>query len=468
MSFNSVYFVFAFLPVSLLLYFIFPKKLRRIPLIVSGLVFYAWGDPIYIVLLLFAVLFNYFVGLQMKACDESENDGLRRLAFVTGVIVNVAVLLFFKYWDNAASAIYNLTGLRIISSGMASPLGVSFYTFTVLSYLIDVYRRKAPAETNILDMAVYVSFFPKVSMGPIVRYEQMHEQLKDHPTSLSDLGDGVHLFIRGLIKKVLLADNLGTAFTAISGMSSMAAGTAWLGMIFYSLQLFFDFSGYSDMAIGMARMFGFRFDKNFDHPYCSGSISEFWRRWHISLGAWFREYIYIPLGGNRCSAGRVAFNLMVVWVLTGIWHGSTLNFLFWGVYHGIFILIERFIFRGGYERIPKWLRVLPTCLIVFFGWVMFFSPSMSSALAYYAQMFGAGGMGFIDSTTVYYFSSNFVLLAAAVICSSPLITNIRDRMVCGRSRAGAIIFAVLYLVLFILCIAFMMNSTYSTFLYAQF
>ena len=467
MVFNSVWFVFVFLPLSLLLYYLFPKKLRRIPLLLTSLVFYAWGDPKALVLLLFAVLFNYLVGLQMRTCDASGREGLRRMAFITGVIVDVAVLLFFKYWDSGAEALYARTGVRVLSGGLASPLGVSFYTFTVLSYLIDVYRRSAPAETNLLDMAVYVSFFPKISMGPIVRYEEIQDQLKRRETSLSDVGVGVHRFLRGLIKKVLLADNLGVAFSAISGMSSMASATAWLGMIFYSLQLFFDFSGYSDMAIGMARMFGFRFAKNFDHPYCSGSVSEFLRRWHISLGAWFREYIYIPLGGNRRRPGRVAFNLLVVWVLTGIWHGSTLNFLCWGLYHGLFVLLERFVLGDAWERIPKPLRVLPTCLVVFFGWVMFFSGSMPEALAYYAQMFGGSHRGFFDGTTAYYLRTNLVLLVAAVLCSSPLVSRWREKLVTG-SRLGTYLCAGAYSVLFVLAVAFMMSSTYSAFLYAQF
>lgn len=468
MSFSSVFFLFAFLPISLILYFITPKRFKTATLVLISLVFYAWGTPQYIVLMLFSVVFNYISGLEIDHYLSEERFTGARVTMIIAVIVNILLLGFFKYYGFLISNINALTGLHIHYTELPLPLGISFFTFTVLSYIFDVYYERTYAQKNFLAFAAYVTFFPKVISGPIVQYADMEQQLQERIMVPAKFGAGINLFLVGLAKKVLIADNLGVAFGAISGMENMSAATAWLGMIFYSLELYFDFSGYSDMAIGLAKLFGFNLDKNFNYPYLSTSISDFWRRWHISLGAWFREYVYIPLGGNRCSTGKVVRNLAVVWLLTGLWHGASWNFILWGVYHGAFVMLERFVLKDFLEKVPKPIRVFLTVFLVFFGWVLFFSPSLGSALHYYGQMFGAGHLGFIDATAKYYFSSNLLLLLISIIGCGPIVQRLHQRLCYWKGGALSYISLAAYGILLILCVAYMMNATYSSFLYFQF
>ena len=468
MSFSSVFFLFAFLPISLILYFITPKRFKTATLVLISLVFYAWGTPQYIVLMLFSVVFNYISGLEIDHYLSEERFTGARVTMIIAVIVNILLLGFFKYYGFLISNINALTGLHIHYTELPLPLGISFFTFTVLSYIFDVYYERTYAQKNFLTFAAYVTFFPKVISGPIVQYADMEQQLQERIMVPAKFGAGINLFLVGLAKKVLIADNLGVAFGAISGMENMSAATAWLGMIFYSLELYFDFSGYSDMAIGLAKLFGFNLDKNFNYPYLSTSISDFWRRWHISLGAWFREYVYIPLGGNRCSTGKVVRNLAVVWLLTGLWHGASWNFILWGVYHGAFVMLERFVLKDFLEKVPKPIRVFLTVFLVFFGWVLFFSPSLGSALHYYGQMFGAGHLGFIDATAKYYFSSNLLLLLISIIGCGPIVQRLHQRLCYWKGGALSYISLAAYGILLILCVAYMMNATYSSFLYFQF
>ncbi len=468
MAFNSLFFIFAFLPISLILYFITPKRLKTAVLVLISLVFYAWGTPQYIVLMLFSVVFNYCTGLEIDHYLSQERYTGAKVTMILAVIVNLLLLGFFKYYGFLIDSINAVTGLHLHYTELPLPLGISFYTFTVLSYILDVYNEKAPAQTNFLNCAAYVTFFPKVISGPIVQYHDMDEQLSERVMAPAKFGAGVNLFLVGLAKKVLIADNLGVAFGAISGLESMSVVTAWLGMIFYSLELYFDFSGYSDMAIGLAKMFGFNFDKNFNYPYLSHSISEFWRRWHISLGAWFREYVYIPLGGNRCSTAKVVRNLAIVWLLTGLWHGAAWNFILWGLYHGAFVMLERFVLKDFLEKIPKPIRIFGTVLLVFFGWVLFFSPSLGSALHYYGQMFGAGHMGFLDATAKYYLSGNVWLLLIAIIGCGPIVQRLHQRLCYWKGGAFRYISLAAYAIALILCVAYLLGTTYSSFLYFQF
>ena len=468
MTFNSVFFLFAFLPISLILYFITPKRFKTATLVLISLVFYAWGTPQYIVLMLFSVVFNYISGLEIDHYLSEERFTGAKVTMVIAVVVNLLLLGFFKYYGFLISNINALTGLHIRYTELPLPLGLSFFTFTVLSYIFDVYNERTYAQKNFLNFAAYVTFFPKVISGPIVQYADMEQQLLKRDMVPAKFGAGINLFLVGLAKKVLIADNLGVAFGAISGMSSMSVATAWLGMIFYSLELYFDFSGYSDMAIGLAKLFGFNLDKNFDYPYLSTSISDFWRRWHISLGAWFREYVYIPLGGNRCSTGKVVRNLAIVWLLTGLWHGASWNFILWGVYHGAFVILERFVLKDFLEKIPKPIRVFLTVFFVFFGWVLFFSPSLGSAIHYYGQMFGAGHLGFIDATAKYYFSGNLLLLLISIIGCGPIVQRLHQRLCYWKGGIFSYISLAAYGVLLILCVAYLMNATYSSFLYLQF
>ena len=468
MTFNTILFLFTFLPISLIVYYVFPKRFRNIPLVLLSLVFYAWGNPTYLLLMAFSVLFNYVTGLQLDAYRQQERTTGAKTAMISAVVVNLLVLGFFKYYGFLISTINSITGLSLHAPDLPLPLGISFFTFSVLSYVFDVYRGRAEVQKNFLDFTLYVTFFPKVTSGPIVQYQDMAAQLRDRSMAPAKFGAGISLFLVGLGKKVLIADNLGATFSAISGLSAMSAGTAWLGMILYSLQLYFDFSGYSDMAIGLAKCFGFDFAKNFDYPYLSTSISEFWRRWHISLGAWFRDYVYIPLGGNRCSKRRQLINLAVVWLLTGLWHGSAWNFVLWGVYHGIFVILEKFVLKDFLPKIPKTLRIFITVLLVFFGWVLFFSPSLMGAIHYYGQMFGAGHMGLFDGTFRYYFFGSLRLLIVAFIGCGPLVHRIHQRLCYFKGGKLTYVSVALFVLLLVLCVAYMMSATYSSFLYVQF
>lgn len=450
MSFSTISFLFAFLPVSLLLYFVLPRRIRPAALILLSLVFYAWGDVKNLPVLLFSVLFNYLSGVEIGGWLRRENRGMARAAMWVAVGVNLAVLALYKYVTRAM------------------PMGISFFTFSALSYVLDVYHGRAEGERNILRVGLYMTFFPKLISGPIVRYADFRAQLDGVRVRKEDVFAGAELFLVGLFKKVLLADTLGRLFAAVHGLDGMAAGTAWMGMIFYSLQLYFDFSGYSDMAIGLGRVFGYRMEKNFDYPYLSANVSEFWRRWHISLGAWFREYVYIPLGGNRKGAGKQLRNLLIVWVLTGIWHGSTLNFLVWGLWHGAFILLERFVIRDRLDAVPRPIRVLVCDLIVFVGWVFFFSPSLGGALAYLGQMFGGGGLGFWDATASYYLRNALLPLLAAVLFSGPLPRTLQENLTSRAPQTAGAAFLAVYGALLLFSVAAMVNATYSSFLYFQF
>lgn len=468
MSLNSIFFIFLFLPISLILYYIIPKRFRSIPLVVCSLVFYAWGTPEYLILIVFSVLFNYITGIEIDELLEQERWTASTVTLVIGIVVNLLILGFYKYYGFIVSNINAVSGLDLNTPDLPLPLGLSFYTFTVLSYIIDVYNDRTAPQKNLLDFTVYVTFFPKIISGPIVQYADMEKQLKERTMTPAKFGAGINMFIVGLAKKVIIADNLGSIFSAISGMETMSIGTAWLGMILYSLQLYYDFSGYSDMAIGISKLFGFDIEKNFDHPYLSSSISEFWRRWHISLGSWFREYVYISLGGNRCVKWKQIRNLLVVWLLTGLWHGSSWNFIVWGLYHGAFVLLEKFVLKNYLPRIPKPIRIFGTVLVAFFGWVLFFSPSLSSALHYFGQMFGAGHMGFLDATAMYYFKNAFVLLVMAFMGCGGLVQRVHQQLAYRKGGRITYVSIACYIVLLVISVAYLLSATYTSFLYVQF
>ena len=435
MAFSTLVFPFVFLPVSLILYFVLPKRLKNAALVVCSLVFFAWGTPEYLVLMVLDIAFHYFAGRELALQKARGRSG--RFVLVSSVLVNLLLLGFFKYY------------------------GFLVDNLNALSYLFDVYRDRAPAARNVLDFSLYVTFFPKLVSGPIVQYAEMEPQLRDHPVTREGFGSGARLFLIGLAKKVLLANTLGTTFYALSAlpMAQLSTLSAWLGAVCYALMLYFDFSGYSDMAIGLASMFGFRFGKNFDYPYVSQSITEFWRRWHISLGAWFRDYVYIPCGGSRAGTVRTIANLLLVWLLTGIWHGANWTFLLWGVYYGILLLLEKFVLRRVLEHLPGLLRHVLTLLLVLIGWVFFFSSSPAAA-------FGSGS-ALVDATAKYYLAGCWPLLLVGAIGSFPVVSHVGTNLL-RRNKAWQAFSVVLFLALLLLCIALMMNDTYSTFLYFQF
>ena len=401
MAFNDLSFVFLFFPAVLLIHWAVPAVLKNTVLLIFSLIFFAWGSPTYVLLMILLIVFNYFSGMQIAAQKQEGNEKYAKFALISAVVADLLLLGFFKYWGFLLDNINGLLGTSLAAPQAPMPLGVSFFTFSLLSYLYDVYRDKAPAVENIIDFSLFVTFFPKLVSGPIVQYSAFQKQLKDRTCNALKFGKGCRMFLVGLAKKVLLSNMIGTTFYAVTAlpMDQVSLVTAWLGAVSYALMLYFDFSGYSDMAIGLAAMFGFHFDANFNYPYMSKSISEFWRRWHISLGTFFREYVYIPMGGNRVSRPRQLFNLFVVWGLTGLWHGAEMNFVVWGLYYFALIALERFVLRRFLDRLPSLLRIVGTYVLVLVGWVIFYFVDFAQLTLYLRSLIGLGQSGLLPLYT---------------------------------------------------------------------
>ena len=462
MVFSSIFFIFCFLPPFLLLYYLVPEKFRNILLFIGSLIFYAWGDPIYVVLMLFSSFFNYYMALEIDHLDMDPKGRKKNLIFA--VTINLLILGFFKYWGFLLDTFSTITGISIAHPQLALPIGISFYTFKNLSYILDVSKKKVSPQRKFLTYAVYSTMFPHMSAGPIVRYADIEGQLTRRSISLTRLGLGAEYFTKGLAKKVLLADNLSAIYTSILSSGSNSVLTAWIGILAYTLQLYFDFSGYSDMAIGLGKMMGFDFLKNFDYPYISTSVSEFWRRWHISLGSWFRDYIYIPLGGNRVSVPKHIRNIFVVWALTGLWHGASWNFIFWGLYYGLLLLLEKFVLKDFLPKLPKWAANLYTMIAVMIGWVFFSQTDFSSMGHYLSVMFGFGASAFLDRTAVYYLKTGLILFVISILACRPGLYQSFKRLIQRNEKAAAAV----NLLLFLLCIAYMVYNSYTPFLYQKF
>ncbi|WP_040198117.1 MBOAT family O-acyltransferase [Candidatus Soleaferrea massiliensis] len=473
MVFSSLLFLFYFLPVVLLLYFIVPKKWRNLVLFVSSLFFYAWGEPIYVVIMLFSTVVDYTHGWMV---DNALKNGHRRkakAAVVSSVVINLAILGFFKYGDFLIQNVNSVFGLGIPLMNLTLPIGISFYTFQTMSYSIDVYRREAKVQKNILDFGTYVTLFPQLIAGPIVRYQTVADELGSRRESFDEFGSGVKRFVTGLGKKVLLANTIGQVFTLVSAQdtAAMPVLTAWIGILAYTFQIYFDFSGYSDMAIGLGRMFGFHFLENFDYPYMSKSITEFWRRWHISLGTWFREYVYIPLGGNRKGPWRQIINIMIVWLLTGFWHGASWNFALWGVYFGILLMFEKLFLLKFLKKLPGIVGHIYTMFLVILSWAIFAFDSLPQGLSFIGAMFGLHGSSFMDSQSVYLLYTNLILFAILIVAS----TNYPQRWLrwCSekfskRPALPGAMQGVLLCAVFFVCIAFLVDASYNPFLYFRF
>ena len=485
MVFSSILFLTRFFPLVLAIYFAVPKKGRNLVLFIASLIFYAWGEPKYLFLMLFTIAIDYFAALIVDRYKRAGNDRASRTALIVAVIVNLALLGFFKYADFAIGTVNAIGKTDIALLKLALPIGISFYTFQSLSYVIDVYRGDVAAEKNILVFGTYVTLFPQLIAGPIVRYKTVADEMRDREENVTDFANGIDRFILGLGKKVLLANNAGLIFDTVKALThgEMSALTAWLGIIAYTFQIYFDFSGYSDMAIGMGRMFGFHFDENFKYPYMADSITDFWRRWHISLSTWFKEYVYIPLGGNRRGLARQLRNIMIVWLLTGFWHGAAWNFVAWGLYYGVILIFEKMFMLKALKRCPGWLRHVYTMFIVIIGWVLFSFDDFGDGFKYLGMMFGAG-VPFANAETAYLIATNFVLLMLLVIGSTNLPAKIgirllaRSRMrivtrgnknVSGKKKiAASIIYIAFLAATFVLSFSYLVASTYNPFLYFRF
>ena len=468
MLFSSITFLFLFLPIMLAVYYIAPPQWKNLLLLAGSLIFYAWGEPVYIILMILSILLNYFCGMDIE--NKSENEAKAKRSLVFAITVNIVLLVFFKYFGFLVESTNTLFGISIPYRELALPIGISFYTFQEISYIVDVYRGKVKAQQSLVKYALYVSMFPQLVAGPIVCYGDIEKQLTARKISGRKLGQGAMLFIIGLSKKAVLANTLGKIFEEISSTSAsnLTVLISWLGCITYAFQIYFDFSGYSDMAVGLGKMFGFEFCMNFNYPYIAKSITEFWRRWHISLSSWFRDYVYIPLGGNRVSKSRHIFNLMVVWFLTGLWHGAAWNFVAWGLYYGIILIIEKYILSPVLDKLPSVVRHIYSIVLVVIGWVLFFSPSLGGAARYLGMMFGAGAHGVADRESLYLLTTNLVLWIILIIGSTPL-TDVRyQHMLRQKKWNTTLLNGIVYAVLFILCIAYLVTETYNPFLYFRF
>ncbi|WP_195575926.1 MBOAT family O-acyltransferase [Paenibacillus sp. 1001270B_150601_E10] len=469
MVFSSVAFLFYFFPISLLLYFAAPHRWKNAALFLISLIFYAWGEPVYILLLLFSTVVDYANGLLMERFDKREQ--LRRIILICSLIVNIGVLCFFKYADFLIQMVNQGLGTSIPLLDLPLPIGISFYTFQTMSYMIDVYRRQVKAQRSFIDFGAFVSMFPQLVAGPIVRYDDIAKQLANRTVTVSMFASGVRRFIIGLGKKVLLANNIGMLWDMTqSDLTSLTTFGAWLGIIAFAFQIYFDFSGYSDMAIGLGKMLGFDFPENFRYPYIASSASEFWRRWHITLGSWFRDYVYFPLGGSRVGRGRLLFNLFVVWFLTGLWHGASWNFVLWGLYFGLLIALEKLWLQNILNRAWKPLQHLYLIIAVLFGWTLFAIEDLPSLKHYLRVMIGIDGQGWMNDANAYFLRNHAPLLVLLIIGSTPFMAKLTSRwMNASRHQTwiGVIDMLILALILFA-ATAYIIDDTYNPFLYFRF
>lgn len=469
MLFSSITFLFLFLPIMLAVYYIAPPQWKNLLLLAGSLIFYAWGEPVYIILMILSILLNYFCGMDIE--NKSENEAKAKRSLVFAITVNIVLLVFFKYFGFLVESTNTLFGISIPYRELALPIGISFYTFQEISYIVDVYRGKVKAQQSLVKYALYVSMFPQLVAGPIVCYGDIEKQLTASKISGRKLGQGAMLFIIGLSKKAVLANTLGKIFEEISSTSAsnLTVLMAWLGCITYAFQIYFDFSGYSDMAIGLGRMFGFEFKKNFDVPYISKSITEFWRRWHISLSSWFREYVYIPLGGNHVTISRNIVNLLIVWMLTGMWHGAAWNFIVWGIYYGVVLVLEKYVWGAIVDRWPSVLQHIYALVLVLVGWVFFFSPSLGAALRYLFAMVG-GGAGFASKEVFFVILTHWLFYLLAVIGSTTLGSRMLRAIlnVSENHTVRTVITLVVFFGMLAISVAYLIADTYNPFLYFRF
>lgn len=464
MLFSSVPFLYYFLPATLILYFAAPRRLKNTALLLCSLVFYGWGEPKYLLLMVVSILQGYGLGLLVEKF-RAQRQG--KIFLTLSVVFSLLMLGYFKYADFFLSGFQTVTGLNVTLLSIALPIGISFYTFQILSYVVDVYRGDVRAQRNVIDLALYVTMFPQLIAGPIVRYTDIEPQLKVRTHSLEGAAAGARRFLMGLAKKILLANLLGELATATADDGTVLG--AWLYAGAFMLQIYFDFSAYSDMAIGLGRIFGFRFMENFDYPYCSSSITEFWRRWHISLGSWFRDYLYIPLGGSRVGKGRLLLNLLIVWAATGLWHGAAWNFVLWGLFYAALLIAEKTVLLPFLQRHRAFGHCY-TLAFVLLGFILFDAPTLSAAGARIGALFGLGDTVLAGTASLYYLRSFAVVLVLALLGATPLPKRLMAR-VCGN-RVGAALVNVLeplvLAALLVLCTAYLVDGSFNPFLYFRF
>lgn len=474
MLFSSITFLFAFLPAVLLVYYISPRAIKNFVLMFFSLIFYAWGEPKYVFVMLASIIVGYVMGLLTDYYMKKEKIKAARWMVVLAVVINLGILFFFKYLGFFTENINKLPHVHIKALELSLPLGISFYTFQILTYSVDVYRQTAKPQKNIINLATYITLFPQLIAGPIVRYETVAKQLEERKENVDDFGEGVRRFVTGLGKKVLIANMAGEIFDTLSKLpkDQNTVILSWICSIAFTLQIYFDFSGYSDMAIGLGRMFGFKFLENFNYPYISKSLTEFWRRWHISLSTWFRDYVYIPLGGNRKGKAKTYRNLFVVWFLTGFWHGASWNFIIWGLYYFVLLMIEKTWLLKKLEKAPKFLSHLYALFFINFGWVIFAYDKWEALKSAVKNMFGFGGLTVFNRYTAYMLLSYGLFLIIAFVAATPyprllagkFITKIEDK----KSSIAGVVEGVFIICVMLLSTAFLASEAFNPFLYFRF
>lgn len=464
MVFSDSVFLFMFLPLTLAVYYAVPFAFKNTVLFLTGLLFYAWGEPVYVLIMLLSTAIDYCAGRLMDRFDSNKN--IRKATLLVSVVMNLSLLGIFKYGSFFIGSVNGIFGSAIPDPGLPLPIGISFFTFQSMSYTIDLYRRNIKVQKNFIDFAAFVTMFPQIVAGPIVRYEDFSAQLACRRIDLSSMSDGITRFVCGMCKKVLIANSIGALWTDVKAQdyASMPAATAWLGIAAFTLQIYFDFSGYSDMAIGLGKMLGFDFPENFRYPYNSKSIAEFWRRWHITLGDWFKSYVYFPLGGSRGSTAATIRNTLIVWLLTGLWHGASWNFILWGLYYGVLIILEKFVFRRLLERTPSALQHILTMLAVVFGWVIFEITSPASELEFVKAMLGFGG-SFANSFTLNALHNYAVTFIAAIAISTGIPLKMCKKLPEKRADTLSLVGEAAGMTA---CIACLVDSGYNPFLYFNF
>ena len=463
MIFSSIPFLFFFFPLFILLYFTLPFKYKNYILLLFSLIFYAWGEPIYILLMIFSSIVDFINGKNIEKYKDDNKK--KKIYLIISIIINISLLGFFKYADFFIKVINNILNLDIQLLNLGLPIGISFFTFQTMSYSIDVYRGDVKAEKDFLTFMTYVCMFPQLIAGPIVRYETVSNELHKRDINFKKFADGFTRFLRGLFKKVLIANNIGLLFTLItsSEVNDISIMTGVLAIVSYAFQIYFDFSGYSDMAIGMGNMCGFTFLENFNYPYISKSITEFWRRWHISLSSWFKDYVYIPLGGSRVNILKNIRNILIVWILTGFWHGASWNFIFWGLYYGILLLLEKFVLKKYIDKLPDFVKHIYTIVLVFIGW-MIFAFDDSKYLFEFIKALTSNK--FVDSAFLYYFKNYFLILVIATLFSLPVYPKVKEKV--NNSIFTSLLSISIYVILFIITLSYLVSDTYNPFLYFRF